>query len=868
MRPSTMSPRPPRKRVIGNAILFLAFVIVLAVVKENLKFVLSRSDESRGAKAFMGPVPQEEPFRDVPFSLDDESIHTFVVWTYPTTPAQETDELSDDQVLLCSYPPCRHQAASQRLNLKEIVQGTPYQDFLSNHTLHKLAQSPKYLHHVQSIALLSLVQQYPTKCAQTWGDDSSHRICASDLSKYAQYNPLTSQVPIQEMKLFKEELFHVLSYDSRIQKFKVANMEDELQTLAAAQFYPHVSSFVDRDQGLTKVDGHLIANARFRTTFALPKKSLTDVWETTFLSLQIRYDAESTVKNHQWLFQGYNDKEGAIGAEDIPTLDFLREQGISSYLALSFTVMLGRNVSPNRTKTVIVDVKPGLLPPSVETNAIQLKRLLKEPVRWKRLEYADKILNTYATQAKVVITSRIQLAMPAVAMGIPVIYVGMADYLEGNGVGDMLYSFDPYKGETWTYNLNKQLPPKAGLHRADRARASFWNVLKRSSPYYTNTAYLYGMVPFRRLGRAVPDEKSLQTLFHFAVTTPTISWREKRAVENVFFFHPNAQVIVHSNTLRQGNCELDVFAETGYDLHIRPYDLKNMLQTIDAITDKKLVDLFISNLSMFATGEHWYSHETDILRYMLLWKDGGVYLDTDMHLIKPLAKRNDLQNIVAYQDPQHDYVSGGVMIFEPRHQVLQGALQWILENYKNHYTEWPVLGSSLMTLLSKDETFKDTFQVLDDASFYPIDWESIEKCFTQDLPELDLSETFAVHLNTKITAHHLETIRGTLCDKLLHAYCIFCDEVHTIKREEADIIEQDLNQPNDGVAYIGQASGDLLKKPKEQPKKDGPSFISKLVSGIFGGAASRPKKPQSKPVGIPERKYLPPVHMEFVKKKD
>ena len=250
-----------------------------------------------------------------PFSLDDESISTFVVWTYPTTPdfIEET-ELSDDQVLLCSYPPCGH-LPSQRLNLKTLAQDTIYHDFVSNHTLNKLAQKKDYLHHVQSVALLSLVSKYPKKCARTWGDE--FRICASDLAKYAHYNPsmANTKLPIKETVL-KETQFHVLSYDSRIQKFKEANMEDELQTLAAAQFYPLVSTFVDRDQGLVKVDGHLIANARFRTAFALPK-SLTDVWDTTFASVQIRYDAESTVQKHAWFFQGYNDKTGAIGAEDI-----------------------------------------------------------------------------------------------------------------------------------------------------------------------------------------------------------------------------------------------------------------------------------------------------------------------------------------------------------------------------------------------------------------------------------------------------------------------------------------------------------------------------------------------------------------------
>lgn len=152
-----MSPHRPRKSFIGNVILVTAFAVVVFVVVQNFRVlqstVIGRSEHPLVAAS------QEQQHQDLIVDLDDESIHTFVVWTYPAIPDDILEtELAEDEVLLCSYPPCGTSLPSQRLNLKKLAQNTIYQDFVANHTLHKVAQKKDYLHHVQSVALLSLVR--------------------------------------------------------------------------------------------------------------------------------------------------------------------------------------------------------------------------------------------------------------------------------------------------------------------------------------------------------------------------------------------------------------------------------------------------------------------------------------------------------------------------------------------------------------------------------------------------------------------------------------------------------------------------------------------------------------------------------------
>ena len=96
-------------------------------------------------------------------------------------------------------------------------------------------------------------------------------------------------------------------------------------------------------------------------------------------------------------------------------------------------------------------------------------------------------LSTYANQAKVVVTSRIHVGLPAAALGIPVIFVEggpeRSNWLPGGkqAVGRVEGLLDVFHrvqrgvdGKNWTFgDLTGDVPHSDGVHLADWYRASF-----------------------------------------------------------------------------------------------------------------------------------------------------------------------------------------------------------------------------------------------------------------------------------------------------------------------------------------------------------------------------------------------------------
>ena len=100
-----------------------------------------------------------------------------------------------------------------------------------------------------------------------------------------------------------------------------------------------------------------------------------------------------------------------------------------------------------------------------------------------------------------------------------------------------------------------------------RLRATTWNVIRQNQALY-DAAHKFGLLPF-----SPPDPPSSeQLLFHLVFTTSNttnielikdagsmkgfFNWRHWRSVESIFFHHPHARVIIHSNTQLQS--EFDV----------------------------------------------------------------------------------------------------------------------------------------------------------------------------------------------------------------------------------------------------------------------------------------------------------------------
>jgi hypothetical protein len=641
--------------------------------------------------------------------------------------------------------------------------------------------------------------------------------------------------------------FGILDYDGRVQYAEEANSGDEMQTLPGLQFLPYLTNFVERDYGVpesTNVD-YMFGNAWWGTSSAFPPPNGVQM---ILSSIHTSGDFLNVVQSKISYFQQYNQRVGPIGARDIKTYQFLKGKcELAVYMSSCFTQMMGINrpvlfndiavatktttPTPNtdglsrdtttdghRRLIVAVDVDPKLLPPSIRKKAKFLSANVDHNVkgsRKARFDHTMALLRLYKDEAMVVITSRIHAALPASVYGVPVIFMepNNEELLPGGGGGRTVGLSNLFHRVTygtpdvetrpqWNFDVER-MEPNPGVHRQDRYRASFWNYIKNRGPHwYSDSARLFGMVPLERLGRDIPTDREefgrkVHDLFHFIITTgPTsVTWRIQRAIEAVFFYHPNAKVIIHSNTIPiHGVNRLDIFAETGYDLEVRPYHFLQWMRESPSITEKDIID-FQKVLPRRNTAQYWYSHKTDLIRLLIIDKFGGVYLDTDQHLIKPIPK--SFTNVIGYQDKSAErykdgFVNGAVMIFEKANPFIQSVLQEAMRIviYKYVPTEWSIIGPYLLTDKWKEREEKGltnvTIQVVEPEFFYPYYWEVSKRCFTElatptyhPVYNPITENTYSVHLNTKVTGELDYTIPGTVCDSLFHDHCIFCDEIYT-----------------------------------------------------------------------------------------
>lgn len=185
------------------------------------------------------------------------------------------------------------------------------------------------------------------------------------------------------------------------------------------------------------------------------------------------------------------------------------------------------------------------------------------------------------------------------------------------------------------------------------------------------------------------------TLFHVVFTVNTFTTLNLRCLESILFYHPTARLKIHSNAVfgihRSSNMENASAAEhrddpqhhqqqpesssmtsaaaaatatdaathvrawqnMGFRVEIVPYDAATVLRravqynhhyhrtkhsngavginaTAARLWESKL-------LSHWKTEQYWYSNEANLLRLCLLYTQGGIYLDTDVVLVRPLV---------------------------------------------------------------------------------------------------------------------------------------------------------------------------------------------------------------------------------------
>ncbi|KAL7641984.1 UNVERIFIED_CONTAM: hypothetical protein RMT77_007858 [Armadillidium vulgare] len=184
---------------------------------------------------------------------------------------------------------------------------------------------------------------------------------------------------------------------------------------------------------------------------------------------------------------------------------------------------------------------------------------------------------------------------------------------------------------------------------------------------------------------------------------------------------------------------------TSQSLKLTP-SLKSLLNTYKNIrflylNSTRLI-MEVPSLKEFYITKRWTEsqwprmHYSDLLRFLIIWKHGGIYLDLDVLTTKNLE--NDEQNFLGYSSKE--YVNSAIMGFLPRHWFVKKILQEIPHFYDptNFGTISPHLVTKVLIErcglrppLTSMKRCPDV-KIYERKVFNPISWMRANKSFEND----------------------------------------------------------------------------------------------------------------------------------------
>ncbi|XP_053800202.1 lactosylceramide 4-alpha-galactosyltransferase-like [Vidua chalybeata] len=245
------------------------------------------------------------------------------------------------------------------------------------------------------------------------------------------------------------------------------------------------------------------------------------------------------------------------------------------------------------------------------------------------------------------------------------------------------------------------------------------------------------------------------------------------SVESAARTHPASRVMVLMKGLAKGNASLPkhwAFSLLSCfpNVEIRPLDLTELF------SGTPLKRWYLWPL------RHWEPHFLPVLsdacRIVLMWKFGGIYLDTDFIVLKNLE---NLTNALGIQDDNE--LNGAFLSFKAKHQFMELCMQDFVQNYNGWV--WGHQGPELLTRVFKKWCSLGTIKsmsckgvsALAQEVVYPIPWQDWKKLFEAvsalELQKL-LKNTYAVHIWNKLShGTKLEIPSQALLAQLYSQFC-------------------------------------------------------------------------------------------------
>ena len=260
-------------------------------------------------------------------------------------------------------------------------------------------------------------------------------------------------------------------YFPKIYKLYGVNLGDFIQTIAVknivSTLYPSINIINYDREHLSLYDGvkaYTIMQGWFaHDTNFIPNNNILPIYIGTHLSENMR-NFISNLKRYKPKYL----KNKTIGCRDLNTLEFLQTLGVDAYFSRCLTLTFPkRKIVNGQNKVFIVNLPEqyhkfipiGILKDAeiINQRHIDVGYESKEYLNThKYLNKAEKLLNKYSKEAKLVITTLLHCASPCIAMGIPVVLIRPEITDERFSVLDgiiKIYNYDDLKSGNINYDL-------------------------------------------------------------------------------------------------------------------------------------------------------------------------------------------------------------------------------------------------------------------------------------------------------------------------------------------------------------------------------------------------------------------------------
>ncbi|KAL2253218.1 lactosylceramide 4-alpha-galactosyltransferase [Sesamum indicum] len=278
-----------------------------------------------------------------------------------------------------------------------------------------------------------------------------------------------------------------------------------------------------------------------------------------------------------------------------------------------------------------------------------------------------------------------------------------------------------------------------------------------------------------------PNSSDWSCKFRFFMTwissAESFGDRELFAMNSLFKVHPRGCLIVASNSLdsRSGMQILRPFLEKGLKVTAISPDFNYLFKNTPAQAWYNQLMQGNVNPGEVPLGQNL----SNLLRLGLLYRFGGIYLDTDIIVLKSFG---GLKNAIGAQTVDLDTgkwsrLNNAVMIFDEGHPLLYKFIQEFALTFDGN--KWGHNGPYLVSRVVSRVTGRPgyNFTVLPPMAFYPVDWSKIGSLF-QGPQNLNHSKwllaklrqirslSFAVHLWNK-QSRGFEVQKGSVIQHIM-----------------------------------------------------------------------------------------------------